>query len=463
MAGLSSLFKRKPRKAPEAPMPVPPRGITELFAHDTPRSELDRASGLPRFKSTAADQIDRRRADRFTAIRMKLRNAFTPSQPVSDRRLFAGRTDTLAQMISSIEDQRLHLVLYGERGIGKTSLLHMLSEAAREARYIVVYLSCGSASQFNDTFRTAAGSIPLLYHRGYGPTTEEAEAGSTLADLLPENFTPRQFADLCVKLTGTRALIILDEFDRAESSAFRRDLAEVLKSLSDRSVRVQVVIGGVAADLGELVEHIPSIRRNILAIRLPLMTEDEIQAMIATGERSSGMVFDPVARELIATISCGWPYIASLVCHHSALHAIDSARGTVIADDVLHALDEAIEELAARISRSIHGQIDRMIGEGMGKLLTLIGGASLGAGGPVTMEKIDARAGKPADAQAAKHMLEQLANDRVFVQRNEDVYGVNYTFLEEGLPQYLWFLGTKANFESVRSRPPRVGAGPSAA
>jgi Cdc6-like AAA superfamily ATPase len=456
--GLSSLFKRKPRKAQVASV-APVRELTDLFAHDTQRSEQEKNSVLPRFKSTAADQVDRRRSDRFTAMRMKLRNAFTPAQPVADRRLFAGRSGILASMISAIEDQRLHLVLYGERGIGKTSLLHMLAEAAREARYIVVYSSCGSASNFQDTFRTAAADIPLLYHTGFGPTTEEAEAGSTLAELLPENFTPRQFADLCVKLTGTRALIILDEFDRAESHAFRRDLAEVLKSLSDRSVRVQVVIGGVAGDLGQLVEHIPSIRRNILALRVPLMTEDEIEALIATGERGSGLVFDAMARDLISTICCGWPYVASLICHHAGLHAIDSARSTVLPDDVLFALDEALQELRARMGKSVQVQVTRMVNEGMGKLLTLMAGAALKSGGAFSFADIDATAQKAADAQAAKQLIEQLCSQHGLLERREDAYGSHYAFLEDGLPQYLWFLGTKQSFEDRRVKTPRVSNG----
>lgn len=459
--GLSSLFKRKPRKAPSAPgaLNAPASGLTDLFAHDPHRGEQEKASALPRFKSTAADQVDRRRSDRFTSMRIKLRNAFTPSQPVADRRLFAGRTEILSTMISSIEDQRLHLVLYGERGIGKTSLLHMLSDAAREARYIVVYSSCGAASNFQDTFRTAAADIPLLYHTGFGPTTEEAEAGSTLAELLPEKFTPRQFADLCVKLTGTRALIILDEFDRAESHEFRRDLAEVLKSLSDRSVRVQVVIGGVAADLGQLVEHIPSIRRNILAVRVPLMTEDEIRALIATGERASGLVFDAMVRDLISTIACGWPYVATLICHHAGLHAIESARSTVLTDDVLFALDEALQELRARMGRSIHVQVDRMMNEGMGKLLTLIAGAALKSGGPFSLADVEASASKASDAQAAKRLVEQLSAERVLLERRDDAYGASYAFLEDGLPQYLWFLGTKQSVEDRPGKAPRVSNG----
>ena len=175
-------------------------------------------SALPRFNTTASDQTSGRGGDRFAAVRAKLRHAFTPSQPVADRRLFAGRDEVLKTIIRSIEDQRLHVVLYGERGIGKTSLMHVLTQAATEARYIVVYTSCGANSNFDDTFRAAATDIPLLFHSGFSPTAAETEKGSSLADLLPtEPLSPRKFGDLCAKLTGTRVLIILDEFDRAES------------------------------------------------------------------------------------------------------------------------------------------------------------------------------------------------------------------------------------------------------
>ena len=355
---VSSLFKRKKRKTvrPAVLDAPPPPPVSQLFGQEPGPARAPEPGGLPRFKATAADHIDRRRSDRFTAMRMRVRNAFTPSQPIVDGKMFAGRQDLLSHLIGSIEDQRLHLVLYGERGIGKTSLLHVLAEAARDARYIVVYSSCGAASSFQETFAAAAAEMPLLFHSGFGPTTEEAEAGSSMADLLPDNFTPRQFADLCAKLTGTRVLVFLDEFDRCESSDFRRDVAELMKFLSDRSVRVQLVIGGVAADLAELVEHIPSIRRNILAVRVPQMSDDEVRQMVARGERASGLAYDAAAQDLVVRIARGWPYIAVLVCHHAGLHALDVGRDVVLEDDISAALDTAIGEVRARMRKRIAGE-----------------------------------------------------------------------------------------------------------
>ena len=132
---------------------------------------------LPRFHATAADQIDPRSNDANTSLRIRLRSAFTPAQPVTEQRMFAGRREILMTLIRSIEDERLHVILYGERGIGKTSLLHVLAQAARDARYIVAYISCGASSSFDETFRTIAADIPLMFHRDHGPTSPEAERG----------------------------------------------------------------------------------------------------------------------------------------------------------------------------------------------------------------------------------------------------------------------------------------------
>ena len=109
---------------------------------------------------------------------MKLLEAFTPSQPVSYRYRFAGRLDILTSLIGAIEEQRLHVVLYGARGLGKTSILHVLVQAARDARYLVSFVSCGSELSFDEVFRTIAASIPMLYHSTVGPTSLEVERGS---------------------------------------------------------------------------------------------------------------------------------------------------------------------------------------------------------------------------------------------------------------------------------------------
>jgi hypothetical protein len=304
-----------------------------------------------------------------------------------------------------------------------------------------------------------AGDIPLLFHSGYAPTTAEAETGSSLASLLPaRKVLPRQFGDLCTKLTGTRVLIILDEFDRAESLEFRRDLAELIKILSDRSVRVQLVIAGVAADLAELVEHIPSVRRNILAIPVPLMAAEEIGELVTNGERTSGITVTPSARDHIVAISAGSPYIASLLCHHAALDAIDAQRLDVLPSDVASALEQALGELGTRISKHTMAQVRRLVNDTGTDLLSLIASASLAGGGEFDAAMLDAKAGGATKAARCKSIVTELAAQQILLQERDDGFGKRYAFIEDAVPSYLWFLAQQQTFREDDIAPQRVRA-----
>jgi Cdc6-like AAA superfamily ATPase len=314
---------------------------------------------LPRFRTTAGDHLDQDQRDIFGRRRVRLRNAFTPAQPVVDPEMFAGRKSVLQMLIRSVEDERLHIVIYGDRGVGKTSLMRMLTLTARDARYIVIYLSCGAQSEFSETFRTAAAEIPLLYHSTTSPISSNTQGGRTVADLFgPQPITPRQFAEAVAKLVGTRVLIVLDEFDRADSREFRRDVAELLKSLSDMSARVQLVIAGVATDVADLIEHIPSVRRSVRAIRIPAMSDEEVVELISNGERNSGLKFEPEATAFLISAADGSPYLTNLLAHGAGMAALDNRRANVTIEDIAFALEVALEDLRGRIPTALARRLD---------------------------------------------------------------------------------------------------------
>lgn len=448
-------FKRKTPAAKAARAEAAQTAVVKPLIREAHRRD-PAPGGLPRFNTTASDQVSTR-GDRFSAMRAKLRHAFTPSQPVADRRLFAGRDDVLKTIIRSIEDQRLHVVLYGERGIGKTSLMHVLTQAATEARYIVVYTSCGANSNFDETFRAAAGEIPLLFHSGFSPTAAEAEKGSSLADLLPnEPLTPRKFGDLCARLTGTRVLIILDEFDRAESAAFRRDIAELIKNLSDRLGRVQLVLAGVAADLTELVEHIPSIRRNIFALRVPKMSEAEVLQIVANGGREADLEFDAQASAFVVEVARGSPYIANLICHHAGHAALDAGRTTVMPADVASAVDRTILEFQGRIATPAQQQVRRLFEQGRQDALAMTSRAALAADG--VFDAADIETTNHISARKAQDAIEVLEAERLLKRVQADEAGPRYMFVEEGLPTLIWMIWAQRNLNR-EAVPPRAATG----
>jgi Cdc6-like AAA superfamily ATPase len=424
------------------PSSVSPAALAPVREARPNRKAPSRA--FPRFKSTALDQLDPRLSDPFAKVRMRLRAAFTPSLPVTDQRMFAGRNEVLTNLIESIEEQRLHIVLYGERGIGKTSLLHVLEQSAREARYLVVYLSCGASSSFDEVFRSVATGIPLLFHSGYGPTSTESERGATFADLLPPTtVSVRVASEMLTHVVGTRVLVILDEFDRCELAEFRQAIAELLKNLSDRSVRVQLVIAGVASNVTELVEYIPSIQRSVAALPVPDMSAAEIRQLVVNGEETSGVNFEGSAIGLIVSIASGLPYLASLLCHHASHLAIEQGRMTVKVADVNAAVSEALQEFESRTGKRSRVQIAACLRDVALEALSVLASAAQATGGRFNLDDIGVVSANAEEQAKTRALAENLVAKRLLLEADEDEDGRFYRFVDESVPPYLRLLAAQ--------------------
>lgn len=398
------------------------------------------ARSFPRFRATANDRVDLLQSDVHARLRIKLLEAFTPSQPVGDRERYAGRADLLTSLIRAIEEKRLHVILYGARGLGKTSTMHVLTQAAREARYLVVYLSCGADSNFDDVFRAIAASIPMLFYSAVGLTSPEVEKGKTLADILPaEPISPRFASDLLAHIVGTRVVVLLDEFDRCESPLFRRNVAELIKNLSDRLVRVQLIIAGVAADLVELLEHSPSIQRNIYPLQVPRMTAEEVLLLIKNGQDLSGVRFSEAASAVVIKGAHGSPYLANLLSHHAGISALEGTRTEVTAMDASEGITAALREFKSRLSARAAVQLDLLVKEGHVRGLGALAGHAMTQG-----TSFSAQARGPATigtepTESYNDLLPILVANGLLLEKGVDG-GKAYQFSDDNITHYLWLL-----------------------
>jgi Cdc6-like AAA superfamily ATPase len=409
------------------------------------------ATQFPRFRATANDQPSVQGEGVFSQIRMRLLHAFTPSQPVSDRKRFAGRIDLLTTLIRAIEEQRLHVVLYGERGVGKTSALHILTQTARDARYLVVYVSCGADSNFDEVFRTVAANIPMLFHSTVGPTSPEVEKGKLLSDTLPSSpISPRLASDLLSKIVGTRVVIVLDEFDRCESQEFRRCVAELIKNLSDRLVRVQVVIAGVAANLTELLEHIPSVQRNIHALQIPWMSDVEIKLLIQNGARYCGIRFSDKGMEAIVLAAHGSPYLASLICHHAGLRAVEMRKSDVDISEIMHAISVSMREFSNRMSADIRAKLSELPSDGQpAQALGSLASTSLELGGILHLSENVPSQGTLVRIGQRRDLVEKLIQAGVLMRLGGDD-SHTYRFAEDGIAPYLCLASARSKLQETK-------------
>src|ERR1043165_4941367 len=59
--------------------------------------------------------------------------AFSPSAPIDKTALFAGRSSQVNDVISAVFQRGQHVIIFGERGVGKTSLANVLFDFLSQA------------------------------------------------------------------------------------------------------------------------------------------------------------------------------------------------------------------------------------------------------------------------------------------------------------------------------------------
>jgi hypothetical protein len=288
--------------------------------------------------------------------------AFTPTQPKPSGRQLTGRQAELRRILQAFSDDRAHVVLYSERGRGKTSLSNMVVEALRRRGFVVARWTCDAESNFDSIMRGLMRDLPssLLASPAVTEDYEGCEAALPSRTLRPGDvvFVPQRLA--CKGL-----VCLVDEFDRVEDARTRTQLADAIKQLSDRDVPLQFLVVGVSENLDEILGQHPSVQRNVLGVHLPLFTERDVEQLIVKGGRESGFTFAPAAIVRIAMLSRGMPYMAQLLGLRLAQAAAARDATDIEEEDFDMAVARLILDANPRITALYAGLTDRGRDQGM--------------------------------------------------------------------------------------------------
>ncbi len=276
-------------------------------------------------------------------------DVFTPSQPKTGRRL-VGRETELQRILQALQQDRAHVVLYAERGRGKTSLSNVVVETLRRKGVIVARHICEAGTTFDTMMRGLMADLPNnLLAASAQPGSEDQDEGCVAA-LPPSEIRPRDIVALPQRLACRSLVCVLDEFDRVEDPFARTKLADTIKQLSDRDVPLLFLIVGVSRDLDHILGQHPSIQRSVAGVHLPLFSDRDIAQIIVRGGRETGFEFPPAAVVRITVLSRGMPYIAQLLGLRLT-QAATMRGGTVISDeDFASAVGRMVEDAPNRVA-----------------------------------------------------------------------------------------------------------------
>jgi len=276
--------------------------------------------------------------------RLLLNTVFTPAAPIDKRDLFAGRLDQINLVYGAILEKGQHAVIYGERGVGKTSLANIIDELLPEG-IITAKITCDTSDDYGSIWRKALRRITLTYQqRGLGLGEHPREVQVSMEDLLPEEKhpLPGDIIQLFERI-GPRpiSVLIIDEFDRVPEAKTRTLVADTVKGLSDNIPGVTLVLVGVARTVDDLVGEHPSVERNLKQIRLPRMSANELGEIIDKGLSALGMRIIGQVRHRIISLSQGFPHFTHLLSKYSAKQAMEQNRDEISQADFDLAVQDA--------------------------------------------------------------------------------------------------------------------------
>jgi Cdc6-like AAA superfamily ATPase len=302
-------------------------------------------------------------------LKLRAGQVFQPSTPINRRQSLSGRWEQLTTIADAVNQPGLHVVIYGERGVGKTSianvidpLLHVLDHPDDPNSHApgrpVIIVNANSEDRFSDLWHRAFENIEweiaapkFGLAQGHDVQTHSAHEFFDL----PSSLTVDHVRRVLSKLPGS--VFIFDEFDRLDRPT-RRLFTDLIKTLSDRAIESTIILVGVSETVDELIEDHASINRAIVQVPMPRMTSRELMEILEKASKALSIQFDEHASESIVKLSQGLPHYTHLVGLNSVRCACDVFTKLVGVDHVhagcMKSVVHAQQTVRANYSNAIH-------------------------------------------------------------------------------------------------------------
>ena len=296
--------------------------------------------------------------DQAELIRMQvqLSSVFSPSAPIRNIDLFAGRMEQIGQSVSAVSQEGQHVILFGERGVGKTSLAGLVHEfwsqlAKNESDVFSVRYNCDRS----DTYHTIWANIVQNILDGFETRGERMPSGGSWDELstqvLAEEASPHTVRRL-LDIANKTFIIVIDEFDQVNDIDTVTLFSNTIKNLSDNFSQSTLILVGVADTVEELIHNHTSIDRALKQILMPRMLEAELTEIIRKAYLHIGLIAESRILERMGCLAQGLPHYAHRFGQEAGMAAVARNSMMVENQDVQDAVRQAISHTNQTIRSS---------------------------------------------------------------------------------------------------------------
>lgn len=288
-----------------------------------------------------------------------LSRVFTPSSPIKHREFFQGRINQLEKICDSINESGQHAILYGERGVGKTSLANIMKGIFTDL--FPVLITCNRSDSFKTLWKRAFSEVKYsITTKGIGFKPEIIGQTVNLfdnIDLNSETFSS-DIENVIKRYDGNAYfLFIFDEFDNILDKDVRKSFADLIKSFSDNVNNCSIVLVGIAHNVESLIGSHQSLERCLIQVQMPRMSDEESFDIIEKGLSKLELTIDDEVKSKIVEFSSGFPHYVHLLCKYCVLHVIDQNKEHIDNNDLNAAILKGIENTNGQLQTSYRNAI----------------------------------------------------------------------------------------------------------
>lgn len=382
---------------------------------------------------------------------------FTPSRPINDPNNFYGRKSQVDSVVDvlfqTVNNNPLHSIITGDRGIGKSSLLLQAKKIAEGDIALIdkLDIDMGGIKKFNyvtvwhDTVenQTAGELAGSLLRSLKSDWTEllnkveinldifgflqvgkkENEESVTISDVV-SNFV-KQLMKISKKVKESQKdgiILFIDEIDRMELDS---GLATFFKLVTERLQRENVTniiffCAGIVGAVQKMKDEHPSIVRTFKDIVIHKLTLEESEAILNEGFKKIGYSCDQSVLNSIYDASAGFPepvhLIGSEIIHH--------ANGKKIEDSSYRS---AINNIVKNKRKNeLH---DKLVKAGSGKYQVILKHMAQHRGTYVPLKYIDTKSGMRQPEYSMN--INQLCARNIIYKYARGVYAFTDPLLKE--------------------------------
>ncbi len=297
----------------------------------------------------------------------------TSARPIQSIEHLKGREKALRQLVEAIDAPGRHAFIYGDRGVGKTSLAHTGAFQAQSSQDAPIIVACDNQSSFSSICSAIVRrllDLNPLETKGYKISGGIGAFGAS-ANLGLERPASKQD----IKITDVNdavywfrkaterinfdPIVIIDEFDLFPIIVEHDHFSGLIKQLSDQCIPIKLIFCGIADSLDQLFRAHESTHRYIHAEHLERLTLGKCMEICDDASVGLRIEVPNHLRYRIAQISDGFPYYVHLVCEKMFRSAHSDKKVAVDQECFDFAINQAIDSIEPRLKKPYENSVHK--------------------------------------------------------------------------------------------------------